>query len=238
MRDINVYGFIGGGWDDTDMTATKFASELKEANGEDVTIHVNSGGGDVFDANTMAELLRSYQGGSTCIIEGLAASAASYFALTADKVVIADSALMMIHNPYSYSGGTADDLRKTADFLDKVKQTIVNQYTRKTGKTDDEVSDLMDAETWFTAEEAVENGFADSMVAMEPVAACVTPEQVEKFKNAPSNLLEKPAEPAAGETEPNICASNTAQEPAAGAAEGETGAVSKTVCVAGQFLTY
>lgn len=61
MRDINVYGFIGDGWDETDMTATKFANELKEANGEAVTIHVNSGGGDVFDANTMAELLRAYQ---------------------------------------------------------------------------------------------------------------------------------------------------------------------------------
>ena len=77
MRDINVYGFIGDGWDETDMTATKFANELKEANGEAITIHVNSGGGDVFDANTMAELLRAYQGESTCIIEGLAASAAS-----------------------------------------------------------------------------------------------------------------------------------------------------------------
>ena len=120
MRDINVYGFIGDGCDETDMTATKFANELKEANGEAVTIHVNSAGGDVFDANTMAELLRAYQGESTCIIEGLAASAASFFALTADKVVIGDSALMMIHNPYSFSGGTAEDLRKTADFLDKV----------------------------------------------------------------------------------------------------------------------
>lgn len=240
MHDINVYGFIGDSWGEDDMTAAQFSKELKDAAGEPVTIHVNSGGGDVFDANTMAELLRAYPGDSTCIIEGLAASAASYFALTADKVVIGDSALMMIHNPYSYSGGTAEDLRKTADFLDKVKQTIVNQYVRKTGKSEDEISNLMDAETWFTADEAVENGFADSLVEMEPVAACISPEQMAKFKNAPKNLVEPSTSgnAGAGETQPNICASNTAQEPAAGAAEGETGAVSKTVCVNGQFLTY
>ena len=241
MRDINVYGFIGDGWDETDMTATKFANELKEANGEAVTIHVNSGGGDVFDANTMAELLRSYQGDSTCIIEGLAASAASYFALTADKVVIGDSALMMIHNPYSFSGGTAEDLRKTADFLDKVKSTIVNQYVRKTGKDEGAISDLMDAETWFTAKEAVENGFCDSIVAMEPVAACIDPEQAKRFKNAPKDLLDAPAVVdgnGAGETEPIIPGSNNGGKAVSGADKVETGAVSKTVCVNGKFLTY
>ena len=217
MRDINVYGFIGGGWDDTDMTATKFADELKEANGEAITIHVNSGGGDVF------------------------ASAASYFALTADKVVIGDSALMMIHNPYSFSGGTAEDLRKTADFLDKVKSTIVNQYVRKTGKDEGAISDLMDAETWFTAKEAVENGFCDSIVAMEPVAACIDPEQAKRFKNAPKDLLEAPVvvgENGAGETKPTITDSNNGGKAKSGADKVETGAVSKTVCVNGKFLTY
>ena len=241
MRDINVYGFIGDGWDETDMTATKFANELKEANGEAITIHVNSGGGDVFDANTMAELLRAYQGESTCIIEGLAASAASYFALTADKVVISDSALMMIHNPYSFSGGTAEDLRKTADFLDKVKSTIVGQYVRKTGKDEKEISDYMDAETWFTAQDAVEQGFCDSIVAMEPVAACIDPEQAKRFKNAPKDLLKMPTTTdgaCAGETEPTIASSNNGGKAESGADKVETGAVSKTVCVNGQFLTY
>ena len=182
----------------------------------------------------MNEILRAYQGESTCIIEGLAASAASFFALTADKVVIGDSALMMIHNPYSFSGGTAEDLRKTADFLDKVKSTIVNQYVRKTGKDEGTISDLMDAETWFTAKEAVENGFCDSIVAMEPVAACIDPEQAKRFKNAPKDLLDTPVVVdgnGAGETNPTIPASNNGGKAVSGADKVETGAVAKPVCV-------
>ena len=156
-------------------------------------------------------------------------------------MVIGDSALMMIHNPYSFSGGTADDLRKTADFLDKVKSTIVNQYVRKTGKDEGAISDLMDAETWFTAKEAVENGFCDSIVDMEPVAACIDPEQVKRFKNAPKDLLDAPSVvdgKGAGETEPTITDSNNGGKAVSGADKVETGAVSKTVCVNGKFLTY
>ena len=87
MADIYVYGPIGDSWDPEAMTAAEFARQLRAAGDEDVTVHVNSAGGDVFDANAMAELVRAREGRVTAVIEGLAASAASYFALTADEVL-------------------------------------------------------------------------------------------------------------------------------------------------------
>lgn len=101
MADIYVYGPIGDSWDPEAMTAAEFARQLRAAGDEDVTVHVNSAGGDVFDANAMAELVRAREGRVTAVIEGLAASAASYFALTADEVLMNPSALLMVHNPWA-----------------------------------------------------------------------------------------------------------------------------------------
>lgn len=236
MYDINVYGSIGGCMDG-DMDAKKFSDELKNANGDAVTVHINSGGGDVFTANTMAVLLRGYVGDTTAVIEGLAASAASYFALTADRVVIGKTALMMIHNPYTFAAGDAVELRKIADFLDKVRSTIVSQYVDKTGKDEKTIGALMDDETWFTADEAVENGFADSVADIE-IAACVDAETLAKFHHAPETLQAAPIGGGTGETKTTITANKSGGQSCAGAVQGETGAVSKTVCVNGQFLTY
>lgn len=234
MKDINVYGAIGKVWyDDDAMSAADFARELKDADGDDVTIHINSGGGNVFDANTMAETLRNYKGRTTASIEGLAASAASYFALTADEVVISPSALFMIHNPYTVSIGDAHEMRKCAEMLDKLRGTISSQYARKTGMGEDEIEGLMDEETWFTAEEAVERGFADRMSDAEPVAACVDVEMLSKFRNAPEQLSASGERPA-GEAGKTIAPSTG--EPDAGAAEGGAGAASRVVCVNGAFL--
>lgn len=231
MKDINVFGTIGACWYDEDsVSAADFAKQLKEAGGEDVCVHINSGGGNVFDANTMAETLRAYKGRTTASIEGLAASAASYFALTADEVVIGPSALFMVHNPYTYASGEAKDMRKAADLLDKLRGTISDQYVKKTGMDKDEVEALMDEETWFTAEEAVERGFADRMSDAEPVAACVSPECLKGFRNAPDGL-----DAAAGDARRTI-RSEDDTEPSPGAGEGGAGAAPRTVCVNGAFL--
>lgn len=185
MADIYVYGEIGS--DFNGMSARTFADELKNAGGAPVTVHINSGGGNAFDANTMAELLRSYSGETTAKIEGMAASAASYFALTANRVTISENALMMIHNPWCCSCGTAEDLRTDAEFLDNVCVTIVNQYAKKSGRDAKEIQKLMDAETWFTAQEAVDFGFADDMGEALDVAASTYGR--DHFKNAPKSLF-------------------------------------------------
>lgn len=234
MRDINVFGNIGKCfWDEDSMSAADFAKLLKEADGDDVTIHINSGGGNVFDANTMAETLRAYKGRTVASIEGLAASAASYFALTADEVVIGPSALFMIHNPYTYASGEAKDMRKAADLLDMLRTTISDQYVKKTGMGRDEVEALMDEETWLTAEEAVERGFADRLSDAEPVAACVDRRALDKFKHAPEGIAGTGGAPA-GEVGKTITPSTG--EPSTGAVADEAGAASRVVCVNGAFL--
>lgn len=219
-----------------------------------MTIHINSSGGNVFDANTMAEALRGYKGHTIASIEGLAASAASYFALTADVVVINPSALMMIHNPWDIEIGDAEDMRKKADMLDKARSTISGQYARKTGRTVDEIEGLMDAETWFTATEAVEFGLADRMSDSEPIAACIKTEDMKRFRNAPKGLLtsdeedeedektdeepdKEPAKQPVGDEGATIDGADD-EKAVTGSVEVVAGAAARTVCVNGQFLKY
>lgn len=251
MLDIDVYGGIGDEFDEGGVTAVSFVRALRDADGEDVTIHINSSGGSVFDANTMAEALRGYKGHTTASIEGLAASAASYFALTADDVVINPSALMMIHNPWDFAVGDAEDMRKKADMLDKARSTISAQYARKTGRTVDEIEELMDAETWFTAQEAVEFGLVDRMSDSEPIAACVRCEDMKRFRNAPEGLLasdekaknpsdeedEKADEKPVGDEGATIDGADDGKA-VTGSVEVAAGAAARTVCVNGQFLKY
>lgn len=251
MLDIDVYGGIGDEFDEGGVTAVSFVRALRDADGEDVTIHINSSGGSVFDANTMAEALRGYKGHTTASIEGLAASAASYFALTADDVVINPSALMMIHNPWDFAVGDAEDMRKKADMLDKARSTISAQYARKTGRTVDEIEGLMDAETWFTAQEAVEFGLVDRISDSEPIAACVKTEDMKRFRNAPEGLLasdekaknpsdeedEKAYEKPVGDEGATIDGADDGKA-VTGSVEVAAGAAARTVCVNGQFLKY
>lgn len=234
MVDIYVYGDIGespwGG--DASVSAADFAKQLRDANGDDVTIHVNSVGGNVFDANTMSELVRSYKGRTTTSIEGIAASAASFFALTADSVVMNPSALLMVHNPYTSCYGDADEMRRTAGMLDKVRSTITGQYVRKTGMDESEVEGMMDAETWMDASEALGLGFVDSISDAAPIAARLTRSALDRFKAAPDSLMEQLD--CAGDTGGSIDPS----EPKAEAQGTEAGAEAapRVVCIDGTFL--
>jgi ATP-dependent protease ClpP protease subunit len=234
MVDIYVYGDIGESFwgDDTSVSASDFSRQLRDADGDDVTIHVNSVGGNVFDANTMSELVRSYKGRTTTSIEGVAASAASFFALTADSVVMNPSALIMIHNPYTSCYGNADEMRKTADMLDKVRSTITGQYVRKTGMDESEVEEMMDAETWLEASEALDLGFVDSISDAAPIAARLTKEALDRFKSAPKSLMAQLA--AAGDTGASIDPSESKAK--AQGTEAGAEAAPRVVCINGMFL--
>lgn len=257
MVDIYVYGSIGEDWtDEAAMTAHRFAYLMQQANGDTVTIHVNSGGGDVFDANAMAEVIRSYKGKTIASIEGLAASAASYFALTADYVEMNPSALLMIHNPWGVCQGGSADMRKTADMLDKVRGTIVNQYVRRTGMEPEAIMGLMDAETWFSAEEAEAAGFVDAVTDEMPIAACVSKATLDSFKSKPSTLVAAEVEPptSAAEEAPEPTTSNTDERPTGDtsanisdnaqdgtpevAEGGQVGSTGFVECVNGQFINH
>lgn len=162
--------------------AADFVKELSALKGKPVALHINSPGGDVFDARAMATAIAAH-GDVTAHIDGLAASAATYVATAAKKVLIADGSLFMVHNAWTFAYGNKHDLQETAALLDKIDDTIKGSYIAKTGKGADEITALMDAETWLTAAEAVENGFADEVIGGETKAQNTW--NLAAFKNAP-----------------------------------------------------
>jgi ATP-dependent protease ClpP protease subunit len=125
-----------------------------------LTVHINSPGGNVTDALAIYSILRKYPGYITAIVDGLCASAATFVALAADEIVMAEHSLMMVHNPWTAASGDANKMRKTADTLDVCSREMAALYTERTGLSGEKVTAIMEAETWFNAYEAVEAGFA------------------------------------------------------------------------------
>lgn len=148
------------------ISAKDFNAELATLKGKAVKLRINSPGGDVFEARAMAVAIVQH-GNVSAHIDGLAASAATYIATAAKTNEIADGAFFMIHNAWTFAYGNKADLLATAALLDKVDQSIVSDYAKKTGKSADEIAAWMSAETWFTAQEAVDNGFADSLFELK-----------------------------------------------------------------------
>jgi ATP-dependent Clp protease protease subunit len=142
--------------------AESFNKELSAMKGKPVNLRINSPGGDVFDARAMATAIAQH-GNVTAHIDGLAASAATYVALAANSVHMSDGSFFMIHNAWTMGIGGKSDFLELAALLDKMDGTIMNDYVKKTGKTVDEITSWMNAETWFTAQEAMDNGFIDSI---------------------------------------------------------------------------
>lgn len=130
----------------------------------DVEVYINSGGGDVFSGSEIYTALKEHKGNVTVKIVGLAASAASVIAMGADKVLMSPTAQMMIHNVSTTVGGDYRDFERTAEILKSANQSIVNAYKQRTGKSDEELKSLMDVETWYNANSAVEQGFADEVM--------------------------------------------------------------------------
>lgn len=157
--DIWIYSEIGG----FDVNAKSFIDELKEVKGKDLNVHINSLGGSVFDGLAIYNALKSHKGKVTTIVEGIAASIASVIAMAGDTIEMSKNSLFMIHNPFTMAGGDADELRKTANVLDKIRDEIASIYSSKTSEDHNTLIGLMSAETWFNAEETLEIGFANAI---------------------------------------------------------------------------
>lgn len=183
--EIHIFDEIG-----TDGTTAKiFADELRAiGNVSRITLKINSPGGSVFDGNAIYNTLIKHKASVHVEIEGIALSMGSVIAMAGDHISMAENALMMIHNTWGSAVGDAAELRKTADILDKTKESIMSAYVRKTGKSYKEISALMDDETWFTAEEALEQGFVDEVTDQLEIAASFDPT---KFTNVPDNILKR-----------------------------------------------
>ena len=150
-------------WFDDDVTPALFKDELNAGTG-DITLWINSPGGDCVAAAQIFNMLSEYPGKVTVKIDGLAASAASVIAMAGTEVWMSPVSMMMIHNPATIAWGDHTEMKKAMKLLDAVKESIINAYVRKTGQGRAKLSHLMDAETWMDANKAVELGFADDIL--------------------------------------------------------------------------
>ncbi len=150
-------------WYGDEVTPQLFKDELNAGKGN-ITVWINSPGGDVFAAAQIYNMLRDYKGAVTVKIDGLAASAASVIAMAGDEVVVSPVAMMMIHNPATIAMGSAKEMERAIGMLNEVKESILNAYETKTGLNRVKLSHMMDEETWFNAKKAVELGFADKIL--------------------------------------------------------------------------
>lgn len=191
--EISIYDEIGF-WG---VSAASFAQDLKDCgnNLKQINLHIHSPGGDVFDGIAIYNLLKNHPANVTVYIDGLAASMASVIAMAGNEVIMPENAMMMIHKPWGIQGGDAEDMRKYADLLDKVENTLIPAYANKTGKTPEELAEMLSAETWLNGKECVEQGFADKLAEPLVAMASIKSRKLEDFENMPKamkDMLFKP----------------------------------------------
>ena len=191
--EISIYDEIGF-WG---VSAASFAQDLKSCgnNLKQINLHIHSPGGNVFDGIAIYNLLKNHPANVTVYIDGLAASMASVIAMAGNEVIMPENAMMMIHKPWGIQGGDAEDMRKYADLLDKVENTLIPAYASKTGKTPEELAEMLSAETWLNGKECVEQGFADKLAEPLVPMASIKSRKLEDFEKMPNeikNMLFKP----------------------------------------------
>lgn len=183
-NDLWVYDAIGAGFFEEGVTAKSVRDELaKMDKKEPVLVRINSPGGDVFDAVAIRTQLAQWPSGVNVQIDGLAASAASYIATVGNKVTMSQGGQIMVHDPWSFAIGNAEEMRKRAGLLDKIADSLVTAYAEKSGKSAEEIREVMKAETWFSLDEALSFGLANERA--EEMAAAFTIPETFGFKNAP-----------------------------------------------------
>lgn len=204
--ELTLYGFISeSSWWGDEVTPKQFKKDL-DALGDIKTLNImiNSGGGDVFAAQAIHSMLRRHPANKVVYIDGLAASAATLVAMAGDTIYIPKNAMMMVHNPMTFAYGNAEELTKMVETLNQVRESMVATYVEKTGLEREKVIEYLDAETWMTAEEAVEYGFADELEEEKQIAASLSGKilalngqefDLTRFKNPPKIAAFVPAKP-------------------------------------------
>jgi ATP-dependent Clp protease protease subunit len=189
--EIYVYDVIGAGFFEDGVTAKQFAKDLKALGDvETLNIYINSPGGSVFEGTAIHNIIARQKARKIVQIDGLAASIASVIAMAGDEIRIAENGMMMIHNPWALAIGDAAEMRKMADALDKIAEAIRASYLSQTGMDEEKIIALMDAETWMSAADAVEMGFADSIIEAADIAA-MAKFDLSIFHNAPESLKDE-----------------------------------------------
>ncbi len=183
--DIYIYDEIGG-WG---ISARRFTEDLLSlGNLSHINLHIHSPGGEVFDGIAIYNQLKNHSATITVYIDGLAASMASVIAMVGDTVIMPKNAMMMIHKPWGVSWGDANDMREYADLLDKLENVLIPAYVAKTGKTTEEMTAMLEQETWLDGDECVEHGFADKVIEPVKAMASLTSKRIEEFSSMPSAI--------------------------------------------------
>ncbi len=192
--EIFIYGDIGESFWTESVSAANFVRDLNALDAEQVTIRINSIGGSVPDGIAIHNAIKRHKAKTTTVIDGMALSIASLIALAGDTVEMADNATMMVHAPWTYMAGNSQDMREQADVLDTWAQAMATSYAAKSGKDKDEMLALLTdgKDHWYTAAEALDMGFVDSVVQALPIAASAAQAQgldLSRFRNVPAALL-------------------------------------------------
>lgn len=167
---ISIFDPIGyDSWSGDGVTAKRIAAALRSIGGADVTVNINSPGGDMFEGLAIYNLLREYKGAVTVKVLGLAASAASVIAMAGDEVQVARAGFLMIHNAWVLAVGNRNDLREVADTLEPFDRAMADIYSARTGEDHAAMQKLMDSETWLGGSEAIEKGFADALLGADEI---------------------------------------------------------------------
>lgn len=188
--EVQIYDLIDPWWG---VSAKSFADAIKGAGALPLTVRLNTPGGDVFEGRAIASLIRAHKGPTVAIVDGLAASAGSTVAVAAKSLTMAKGAFLMVHRSWAWAMDNAQGLRTLADLLEKIDGSIAGDYVAKSGATLAQAEAWMEAETWFTADEAVAAKLADAVGETE---AQLKPFNLKAFDNAPAALIAAMAPPA------------------------------------------
>lgn len=214
--EILLYGIVGDGFYWGDYFTAKEVAEALAMFEDDVTVRINSGGGIAMEGRAIYSLFKDFDGTVTMIVDSIAASAASVIAMAGETVRMTQGSVLMIHDPRGYSSGTAKDHDRNAKSLDKLANEFAKTYAARTGIAVDEIRQMMIAETWLTAEEAIAQGFADEAIDEgEAEEATASLFNYAMYRNAPEHLMTL-ARAAAAHFELNPAPANNSKETAMG----------------------
>jgi ATP-dependent Clp protease protease subunit len=192
--ELTLYGEISDyTWWGDEVTPKQFKEDLDALGDIDIlNVYINSPGGDVFAGQAIYSMLKRHKAYVNVFIDGIAASIASLIAMAGDKVIMPENAMMMIHSPWTFAVGNAQDFRKLADDMDKIRDSMIVAYESRSALTTEEITEIMDAETWLSAEECLEYGFADEIAEAKQIAASMDEKYFAVYRNIPDELKRPP----------------------------------------------
>lgn len=187
---VYIYGTIGEDWNpDDENRAKQFSQTLAELSPKPLDIRIDSTGGDVYEGFAIASAIQRYEGETHAFVDGIAASAASYIAVMADKVTMNDFSMIMIHNAWTIAIGNRNELRELADRMENIDSTIAGIIAARSSLDLDQVKEAMDAETWYTGNDALEAGMCDEVIETgQRIAASLDKAVAKHFRNIPESL--------------------------------------------------